>query len=762
VEIGSWTDRYVHDAFVRDEVAYFSEIYSGLHEIFDAGDVSNLELVASWSTPDNFTHNSWVNHDATLVVTSDEQPGGHLTVYDISNPSGPIPLLGEFEPNPAAFVHNAIFDDDDPTRVAISHYGIGFEYVDLQRPSVPVELGNYDTHPGTSGTAGAWGVYPFDPRGYFYVSDIQSGLYVFEYAPTGGTLTGAVIDAQGGGPIGSAEIQLLTQGTTLTPNANGEFGEYVDPGPIVLRVVASGYSTKVVDAGELALDGGMDLTISLVPLQHTTLSGTVRDASNLEPIEGAVIDVVGLPLAVRAGANGEFVLGDVPVGQRTLSLDGFGYSGKEATVLLGTQPAVIDFELDRARFMDAFELASAWSVDSTAIEGEWVRVDPIGTAGGTVQSENDHTPSPGVLAYITGQGPLGGNPESGDLDGGSTTLSSPSIDLLGMHSPLLAYHRWFSAESGPLDGGILRVDISDDGGSNWTTVEQLTQDANSWVQTRIDVPDFFESTDDFLVRFHCEQFPGMDDLRVLECGMDDLEIVEECRARALPHVPDTDVDGLVDRCDSCANDSADDFDSDGVCGDLDNAPFVANPDQTDTDSDGVGDAVDNCAVVANVDQRDLDRDGLGDACDPDLDGDGIENASDPDQDDDGVLDVADLCPTVPDSAQIDDDGDAEGNACDVNDDLVHGLRIDGSVVRWQPELNVDSYHLYRGDMGADLLVAFAECRVSNLSVPLYVDPDLPEPQSGFLYLASVVSGGVEGSWGRRSDGSLRTINEPCP
>ena len=49
-------------------------------------------------------------------------------------------VLGEFEPNPSAIVHNVIFDDDGDNRVAISHYALGFEYVDLQRPSVPVEL----------------------------------------------------------------------------------------------------------------------------------------------------------------------------------------------------------------------------------------------------------------------------------------------------------------------------------------------------------------------------------------------------------------------------------------------------------------------------------------------------------------------------------------------------------------------------------------------------------------------------------------------
>jgi choice-of-anchor B domain-containing protein len=764
VEIGSWSDRYVHDAYVFDEIAYFAEIFSGLHEIFDVSDVSNPELLASWITPDSFTHNSWVNDDATLLVTTDEQTGGHLTAYDISDLSGPFPLVGEFEPNPASIVHNVIFDDDGTNRVAISHYGIGFEYVDLQRPGVPLELGNYDTFPGgTGGYNGAWGVYPFDSRGYFYISDIQTGLYVLQYTPTGGTLTGAVVDATDGSPIAGAEIQLLTQASTFFANPDGEFGQYVDPGEIVLRVLADGYSTQVLDAGEMDLDGGMDWVVELAPLAQTVLSGTVRDATDLQPIEGVAVSVVNLPLRTRTDASGDYILNDVPVGQRVVSVNGFGFSGKEATVVLqADQPFVLDLDLDRAHFVDEFEVSSGWSVESTAVEGDWVRVDPIGTAEGTVQPENDHTPSPGVLAFVTGQGPPAGEPEDGDLDGGATTLNSPTVDLSGMQNPSLIYHRWFSAESGPLDGGVMRIEISDDAGSSWSIVEQLTQDATSWMQTRINLPDFFEPTAEFLTRFTCEQFSGMDDLRILECGVDDLLIVEECRARALPAAPDSDFDGIVDRCDACVNDPVDDIDGDGICGDLDNAPFVANPLQTDTDSDGVGDAADNCDDVANVDQRDLDRDGLGDACDADLDGDGIDNAIDVDQDNDGVPDDNDLCPTVPDAAQIDDDTDGEGNACDVNDGLVHGLRVDGSIIRWQAEENADSYNLYRGDLGADVLVSFSECRAPDLSGPLYVDGDLPQPHAGFVYLATVVSDGFEGSLGIRTDGSQRTINEPCP
>lgn len=765
VEIGNFAAPYVHDAFVRGNLAYLSEIFAGTHEILDSTDPANLQSLSVIFTPTQFTHNSWTNDDATILATTDEtNPGGHVGIYDISDKTNPV-LLGEYQASTSTLVHNVMFDDDDDTRVAMSHYALGFKLIDVRQPTMPIEIGSYDTYPANdTGFNGVWGIYAFEPRGYFYVSDRQTGLYILQYTPDGGTLTGQVTDAETGLPVEGAEVLVLPANAELETGADGMFGPFIVEGQVVLRLEQVGYRTRIVDAGVLEAGENLDIDIEIEPLPRVGLSGFVLREGDLTGIEGVTVSLVGTPSITVSGADGSYQFPDAATGQQLVTAETFGYASGEARVVLAPGgPGTLDLILEPARFADNMESAGAWTAGEIgALEsGGWERVDPNGTDGGTVQPEDDHTPTPGVSAFITGQSSPGAGRDENDVEGGTAMLDSPSIDLSGMDVARLRYHRWFSNGSGVFESGQLRIEASSNG-TGFLEIETQEDDAASWIRREADLGSLVALTSAFKMRLLATAGPFDAEFQTLECGLDDVDIVSACHARFSPELADSDADRRVDACDACPLDSANDADADGFCGDADNSPFTASGDQADTDLDRVGNVADNCPNVPNSDQRDLDGDDRGDACDPDVDGDGLDNGVDPDQDDDGILNGADLCPTTADTVQLDDDSDGEGNACDADDSLVQGVRLHaGGLISWELETNLAEYNVYRGDLGSDLLLPLAACRAIALQTPYHVEEDLPIPGSGFFYLVSTLDRS-EGSLGRLSSGVERLVAAPCP
>jgi hypothetical protein len=85
------------------------------------------------------------------------------------------------------------------------------------------------------------------------------------------------------------------------------------------------------------------------------------------------------------------------------------------------------------------------------------------------------------------------------VDGGRTSLTSPSFDVTGMTDPTFGYWRWLYASGGSDDW--LAVLISNDGGASWVAVDTTFGYDNHWEEGAIRISDYVTPTSQMRVRF---------------------------------------------------------------------------------------------------------------------------------------------------------------------------------------------------------------------------------------------------------------------
>ncbi len=764
--VGTYSLRYVHDIYVRNRVGYAAEINDGLVTILDLSNRSAPVVLSSIPSPLQVTHNTWLSDDARHLAVSDETAGGFLTIYDVGNLAAPFEVSRFRGPNvlaPQALIHNVRILGN----LAIaSWYTEGFRIIDISDPTLPVEVGFLDTYPGPSGgSAGDWDVYPFFPSGRIIASDIDGGLFVASFTGQYGILTGTVRDAVTLLPIAGATV-AVSGGAPLPSGADGRYALDADPGPTTLAAVAPGYhATSVAANATLGARATFDLLLTRLP--SGTLSGTVR-MSGGAPLPGAALTLPDAGLATASGPDGSYAFPAVPVGGHTLVASRFGSTPASAGFSIGAGQAVtLDMTLAAAAASADMEAGPGWTVGDpadTAATGIWTRVDPVGTGGGLVQPEDDHTAAPGNMAFITGQSSPGDGIGVNDVDGGATTLTTPDYGVASLAHPVVSYFRWYVNDAGSNPGtDTWLVEVSADSGGSWVAAESTLLSSGAWTQVDVSLGGVLPGpVGSVRVRFVASDSGGGS---VVEAGVDDFQVVDTCDARALAGLPDADADGTEDSCDPCPSDAVDDGDGDGACGDLDNAPLVSNPAQTDSDLDGVGDVADNCPILANAGQGDNDGDGIGDACDPDDDNDGLPDALDPDDDDDGSSDDEDNCAQSRNPDQADLDGDGVGDACDADDGLVGDLRLErsGSSVelRWAAEVEASAYNVYRAMLSGADPAPEASCLRSGVVAPTTGDDHLPPARGVFVYLVTAIGPAGEGPAGFASTGAERLLLNRC-
>ncbi len=292
---------------------------------------------------------------------------------------------------------------------------------------------------------------------------------------------------------GAANITLASAvPTVMEPGMGATFDVTINPGD----------DTIVGGSEQLfySYDGGAFTSVALTPLGGDTFRATLPapECADMPAFyvsaEGVSTGVLTLPVGAPGNSFGAIV-------------------GQEAVA-----------------FEDDIESDQGWSVGAAADDattGVWTRVNPVGTSA---QPEDDHTAS-GTVCWVTGQGSVGGGLGDNDVDGGQTTLTTPTLMLSGSGSAEISYWRWYSNDQGGSpNADVFVVDISDNGGSSWTNVETVGPSGEGtgggWVQHTFLVEDFVSLTDQVVLRFIAsDEGSGS----IVEAGVDDFAVTTfEC------------------------------------------------------------------------------------------------------------------------------------------------------------------------------------------------------------------------------------------
>jgi len=494
---GTGAFEYAHDVYVRDNKMYTSDIYAGAFTVYDVSDKSNVTVLASQSTPFNFTHNAWLSDNDNTLFTTDERRNAYTVAYDISDLDD-IKELDRFRPLATeghdVIPHNVHVKDGF---LVISHYTDGIIIVDANKPDNLVEVGNYDTYDGDDGGfSGCWGAFPFFASGIILASNLEGSLDVLQ--PTyvrACYLEGKITDANTGASVFGAEVIITSTNVYDTSDPSGDYAVgYATAGTYEVTYSYPAYFPQTVSVslvnGEITVQD-----VALIPRPSYSFSGQVLSADDGSPIGEAAVHISspsGNYYDFFTDASGNF-------NQTVLSDTYEVYAGKWSfkTKLVSGQAVenatTLTVALDRG-FRDEFILDLGWTVTNTPysneFRGAWEIGEPIGTDyyGQILNADFDLPDDLGDYCYMTGNN---SDAVSGNVDYGVTTLTSPVIDMSNMQNPTISYYTWFTNISIP--GGeddMLQVRLTD--GTTIMILESITTSAPQWnPKSVIRVKDYF-------------------------------------------------------------------------------------------------------------------------------------------------------------------------------------------------------------------------------------------------------------------------------
>lgn len=166
-----------------------------------------------------------------------------------------------------------------------------------------------------------------------------------------GALSGIITDAQTGNPLVGTLIELNLNGTIISSAFSTEEGRYlingIAPGSYTIHVQALNYQT-IVEGVLIQADQTTVANSALSP-NPGAIAGTIRDATTLAAIPGAVVAVNDLGVVVSSGftdPDGGYLIGGIAPGHYTIYVHAPDYQAyAQGVVVHANQTTVVDITL---------------------------------------------------------------------------------------------------------------------------------------------------------------------------------------------------------------------------------------------------------------------------------------------------------------------------------------------------------------------------------------------------------------------------------
>jgi choice-of-anchor B domain-containing protein len=524
--VGQYNASYIHDGYVDNDTLYGAHIGDGYFSVIDMSNKANPVVLATHPTPNLFTHNTWITKDRKHILTTDEEPNSHITMYDISDLEN-ITEVDRFRctPGSGSIPHNVYIKGD---YAVTAWYTDGVSIVDCSQPDLLIPIGRYDTY-GGSGEAfeGAWGVYPYFPSGNLIVSNMSPGkIYILATSYVGASYCfGTIRDAITGMTINGATIEFNAPppAEKAISNNQGKYKSgYYTPGPTKVICSKAGYMPQEVTvqliSGQIIVQN-----FDLQPLPSFNLSGAVKNESG-NGISGAKVLVQkdDLIYNTTADANGNFTVPNVVSENYTICSGAWGY--KNIAILNQNISTNATVEIILARgYRDDFVVEQGWKVSGTVTQGAFERAVPIEVKNLNVIYclGNDLLTDIGDACYVTENN---STLAEGDLSTGTTILTSPIMDLTGYTQPKIKFASFFKCVSDvPFNNNRLKVFISN-GTTELLLYTQNTTNDIAWSPKSLSIPSTVPLTANMQFRVEVNE-EALNGVSYTEAGFDAFEII---------------------------------------------------------------------------------------------------------------------------------------------------------------------------------------------------------------------------------------------